>query len=209
MSLCPFHYREHRSYDPELIDRFIDAFPLALITSTLNGQHYSSYIPLLRNQDRSLFGHADRRNPQFASDSISAQVFFVGPNTYVPPEGYSNPQLPTWNYLAVHMQARIHVQQSEQQALQTLHRSAEAFAGQRSDYRVDPEDPRVRNNLAHIVALHLTPESVEARFKLSQDKSEADRNTALEWFLNGNLSQHRQLFQDLLQHTLAPHSNKV
>jgi transcriptional regulator len=203
MSMCPFHYQEHRSCDSELIGRFIDTFPLALITSRVDGRHYSSHIPLLRDHDGTLFGHADRRNPQFAADIVDAQIFFTGPNTYVPPEGYSTPQLPTWNYLCVHMQATVEVQHTRQQALWALQKSAQAFGGTHSNYRVDPEDPRVESNLSHIVALRFATFQVEARFKLSQNKSERDRNTALEWFLDNNLNQHRQLFQDILALTVS------
>lgn len=203
MTLCPFHYKEHRSADPELINRFIDAFPLALITTTLNGQPYSSHIPLLRDHDQSLFGHADRRNPQFAGDSFTAQVFFIGPNAYIPPEGYKSRQLPTWNYLAIHMQAEVEVQHEPGDALDVLQRSAEIFTARGSSYRVDPQDPKVINNLAHIVALRLQPESIEARFKLSQDKPGADRDAALKWFLAATGGQHSRLFNDLLRHTTA------
>ncbi|QKZ03316.1 MULTISPECIES: FMN-binding negative transcriptional regulator [Pseudomonas] len=201
MSLCPFHYQEHRSSDADLIGRFIDAFPLALITSSVAGKHHSSYIPLLRDHDQSLFGHADRRNPQFAGETFNAQIFFVGPNAYIPPEGYSSAQLPTWNYLAVHMQAQVQMVEDDRYALDILRRTAQAMGAQGSRYRVDEADPRVQNNLAHIVGLRLVPSEVEARFKLSQNKAQKDRDAALDWFLSGDLEQHRQLFEDLLRHT--------
>lgn len=203
MSLCPFHYHEHRSDDAELIGRFIDTFPLALITSNDADEHYSSHIPLLREADGTLFGHADRRNPQFAQPVIEARLFFLGPDVYVPPEGYLNPQLPTWNYLAVHMQARIEVLHNPEHNLQVLQRSAEGFARGRSVYQVDPLDPRVTANIGHIVSLHVRPVSAQARFKLSQNKGAADQAAALEWFLEATAGRHRPLLTDLLAHTTS------
>uniref|UniRef100_UPI00130DB6A0 FMN-binding negative transcriptional regulator n=1 Tax=Pseudomonas fluorescens TaxID=294 RepID=UPI00130DB6A0 len=84
-----------------------------------------------------MLGHADRRNPQFSNGSFIAQVFFTGPNAYIPPEGYSTSQLPTWNYLSVHMKARVDVLPGEHQALQILQRSAEAFAGANSFEQIE------------------------------------------------------------------------
>lgn len=200
MKICSFHYPEHRSVDPVLINRFIKAFPLALIVSKCNDQYFSSYIPLLCRGGNLLFGHADRRNLQFSQQSLVAQVFFIGPNSYIPPEGYCARQLPTWSYLAVHMQARIDVIQDDQQVLDILRQSADAFSGRESVFCADPEDSRVMKNLENIVAFQVVPSQVEARFKLSQDKSPVDRQSALNWFLNRDLEPHRELFQDLLHH---------
>lgn len=184
MSQCPFHYTDYRCTDEAAIGRFVDAFPLALITSVADGRFCSSHIPLLRNPDGSLFGHVDRRNPQFEGRSaFDAHIVFMGPSSYVPPEGYRNRQLPTWNYLAVHMDARIEVIDREPEALAILERTAERLAHYGSAYRVDPQDPRVVANLPHILGLAIDPQQVEGRFKLSQDKREEDRDAALDWFI--------------------------
>ncbi|WP_312934596.1 FMN-binding negative transcriptional regulator [Pseudomonas sp.] len=198
MSQCPFHYTDYRCIDPGAINRFIDAFPLALITSTADGRFCSSHIPLLRNPDGSLFGHVDRRNPQFeARTALEAQLVFMGPSSYVPPEGYRHRQLPTWNYLAVHMHARIQVIDQAPETLAILERTAACLAHHGSTYRVDPHDPRVVANLPHILGLAIEPLQVEGRFKLSQDKREEDRDAALDWFIDAQGRDLRALLEHL------------
>ncbi len=198
MSQCPFHYADYRCTGDEPIGRFVDAFPLALITSYQNGRFCSSHIPLLRNSDGTLFGHVDRRNPQFEGRSgFEAHIVFMGPSSYIPPEGYRNRQLPTWNYLAVHMDARIEVIDREAEALAILERTAERLAHYGSAYRVDPQDPRVVANLPHILGLSIVPSQVEGRFKLSQDKREEDRAAALDWFIEAQGRDLRGLLESL------------
>ena len=196
MSQCPFHYREHRCTDPHLINRFIDTFPLALITSQAGGNFHSSHIPLLRNPDGTLSGHVDRRNPQFReAASFKCHIAFIGPSSYIPPEAYRNAQLPTWNYLAVHMQADIEVIDSETENLDILMQSAQRFAPEGCEYRVDPQDPRVIRNLPHILGLAIRPESIEGRFKLSQDKPPQDQASALDWLIEQHRAAHKQLLE--------------
>lgn len=202
MSVCPFHYPQHRSIDQKLIDRFIDAFPLATITSQRDGQLLSSHIPLLRQPDGSLFGHVDVKNPQFdTTRHLDCLIVFMGPSAYIPPQVYVSRQLPTWNYLAVHMQAQIIVSSCPSQNSNTLRRTAERLAVKETDYRVDHDDPQVVANLRHIRSLEVHPEHVEGRFKLSQDKPTPDASAALTWLLSHRLDEHRELLNDLLSTT--------
>ncbi|MBA1194433.1 MAG: FMN-binding negative transcriptional regulator [Pseudomonas sp.] len=203
MSACPFHYSQYRATSPELIDRFIDAFPLAILTSHAEGRFCSSHIPLLRQADGSLFGHVDGGNPQFrGQDEVHCQIIFMGPSAYIPPEAYVSSQLPTWNYLAVHMQATVRVSENAHQNLEILKQTAQRLATSERSYHVDPADPRVLKNLPHILGLSIHPLCVEGRFKLSQDKTAPDALAALNHLLSQGLDRHHDLLADLL--TPAP-----
>ncbi len=203
MSACPFHYSQYRATSPELIDRFIDAFPLAILTSHEEGRFFSSHIPLLRQADGSLFGHVDGANPQFRGHGeIRCQIIFTGPSAYIPPEAYVSSQLPTWNYLAVHMQAIVRVSENAPQNLEILQQTAQRLATGDRSYHVDPADPRVLKNLPHIRGLSIHPICVEGRFKLSQDKTAPDASAALNHLLSQSLDEHRDLLTELL--TTAP-----
>ncbi|WP_263142181.1 FMN-binding negative transcriptional regulator [Pseudomonas sp. RIT-PI-AD] len=206
MNHCPFHYSDYRCTRRDLIDRFIDAFPLALITSYVEGRYHSSHIPLLRNPDGTLYGHVDRRNPQFeAGAGFDAHIVFVGPSSYIPPEAYRHRQLPTWNYLAVHLDARVEVIDSGPEVLTILQRTAEQLAHCGSTFQVEEEDPRVVANLPHILGLTITPSSIEGRFKLSQDKRSEDSASALDWLLDKRRDDLRDLLE-LLKDFTAPSS---
>ncbi|CRM57049.1 Protease synthase and sporulation protein PAI 2 [Pseudomonas sp. 37 R 15] len=208
MSVCPFHYPQYRSTDPEMINRFIDVFPLAMMTSHKHGHFLCSHIPLWRQPDGSLFGHVDGNNPQFKGEQhLSAQIVFMGPSAYIPPHAYVSRQLPTWNYLAVHMQANITVVDAPDQTLEILEQTAKRLSKQASDYQVDKRDPRVISSLPHILGLVIRPETIEGRFKLSQDKSSPDTSAALQWLLDNQTQDHAEFLKELLHAATQQHSN--
>ena len=208
MPACPFHYPQYRSTDQGMIDRFIDVFPLAMITSHRDGQFLCSHIPLWRQPDGSLFGHVDGNNSQFKGEQyLSAQIVFMGPSAYIPPQAYVSRQLPTWNYLAVHMQANITVVDTPHQKLEILEQTAKRLSKQDSDYQVDELDPRVISNLPHILGLVIQPENTEGRFKLSQDKSSPDTSAALQWLLDDRKQDHNEFLKELLHAATKQHSN--
>lgn len=126
---------------------------------------------------------------------------------YIPPQAYVSRQLPTWNYLAVHMQANITVVDAPHQKLEILEQTAKRLSEQPSDYQVDERDPRVISNLPHILGLVIQPENTEGRFKLSQDKTSPDSSAALRWLLDNRKHDHAEFLMDLLHAATKPHSN--
>ena len=199
MTSCAFHYQEYSCQHPELIDLMISHYPLALVNSEYQGMLEASHVPLFRDADRSLFGHVDRRNPQFQErNRFQARLVFMGPQSYIPPEAYRSRQLPTWNYVAVHMQAEVAVIDDPAESAKILCATAARLQPKSAPYQYDPADPRVAANLPHILALRIRCSHEEGRFKLSQDKGEADRAAALEHLLRQNAASRRELLGTLL-----------
>ncbi|MDK1702701.1 FMN-binding negative transcriptional regulator [Serratia rubidaea] len=197
---CPFHYAGYRSLDEALIARVIDIFPLALVTRHGATGVIASHLPLFRSADKTLFGHADRHNPLLGDgESFEAHVVFMGPASYIPPEAYVNPQLPTWNYVAVHMTAQVAPIVDDEENFAILQQTSERL-GRRTDssFMAERDDPRVVRNLPGICGLRLTPSHVEGRFKLSQDKPPEDRAAALAWLLRQPDPEAAALLQTLL-----------
>lgn len=185
----------------------IERYPLALISSEIQGQRHASHVPLFRAADRSLFGHVDRRNPQFSQQRFTAQLVFMGPQCYIPPEVYRSRLLPTWNYIAVHMEAEIEVLDDIESALCTLRDTCERLQSPQAPFQFDGEDPRVSTNAPHILALRVRSLREEGRFKLSQDKRGIDSDAALEHLLQRDTDSERVLLQALRNFAVAERSH--
>ncbi len=199
MSTCPFHYSEYRSIDDALIARFIDIFPLALITRHSAEGIIASHIPLFRRADNTLFSHADRNNPLF-SDGVAfeAHIVFMGPSSYIPPEAYISKQLPTWNYVAVHMAAQIEPITNIEENFAILQQTSRYLSREAGDFIAERNDPRVESRLQSIHGIQVTPKHVEGRFKLSQETSPEDRETALSWLINQPHAEKEEFLRSLL-----------
>lgn len=171
-----FHYPQYRSTDPARIRRLVERFPLALITTFVDGRWQASHVPLFLSDDgQALLGHADAANPQFSLPrALSAQVVFSGPQGYVPPQAYVSRQLPTWNYLRVHAQGTLHVDDDPVRNLALIRLAAQRLSRGPDDFQVSADDERIARWIGGVRGLRFEIAEIEGRFKLSQDKSAED-----------------------------------
>lgn len=177
-----------REEDPQRIDALLRAHPLALLVSGsgADGPHVS-HVPLLREDaggpgDR-LIGHFARANPHATAfdDGDVVLAVFRGPDAYVSPVWYASPGVPTWNYAAVHVHGRIR-RVTDREALSALiGRLAAAFeADVGEDWRWGGSGDPQAGKLDYIVGFEIAIERVEAKFKLSQNRSAEDRHKLAE-----------------------------
>jgi transcriptional regulator len=101
---------------------------------------------------------------------------FAGPHSYVSPALYADPlSVPTWNYIAVHAYGILELVEDEagkEALLAGLIRAHEpAFA---EKWRAMPGDFRC-SMLAGIVGFRIAIERIEGKFKLSQNRDQAER----------------------------------
>jgi transcriptional regulator len=180
-----FHYKQYRSEDTKIIKSFIQRFPLALITSFINGKWQSSHIPLFWSNDAhdELFGHVDASNEQFSDiQELAALVVFSGPNAYIPPEAYVTKQLPTWNYLCVHVTGTFSVDEDPDRNIEILRETAYRLQDTPSQFSVLDSDQRIRKWIGSVRGIRLKIDEIEGRFKLSQDKTAEDVLAAANYF---------------------------
>ena len=122
-------------------------------------------------------GHFARANPHWAAlAQRETLVVFPGPHSYVSPTLYAEPlSVPTWNYIAIHACGSLQLVEDEpgKDALlkDLIEQHEPAFA---EHWRGLPEGFR-RTMLAGIVGFRIPITRIEGKFKLSQNRPEADR----------------------------------
>lgn len=165
------------------LDRLLTAirrYPFATLISMWEGRLDASHIPMILDESTGpngrLFGHLDAENPQVSYlDGHEMLAIFQGPNAYISPHIYETDQLPTWNFVAVHVRGVIRVIRDRQELVTGL-RSIPVHADRRPNaYRLDPQDRRIPLLINGIVGFYLEITEIEGRFKLSQDRDPADR----------------------------------
>lgn len=184
-----FHYPIYRSTRLEEIRRVVECFPLALIVSRAGEQWAASHIPLFWHSEGAerLIGHVDVANPQFDVERpLPVYVTFLGPSGFIPPEAYVSRQLPTWNYVSVHIEGTLTVERETGRNLETLRETAVRLSGTPTHFRVEDEDPRIQRWIQSIRGVSIEVERFEGRFKLSQDKSPADVEAAASYLIQEN-----------------------
>lgn len=134
-----------------------------------------------------LEGHFARANAHWQGlDGRETLVVFPGPHAYVSPSLYAEQlSVPTWNYIAVHAYGtleRVDDEPGKQALLDGLiHFHDPAFAVQWAGL---PEGFR-RTMLGNITGFRIPIARIEGKFKLSQNRSEIDRQSVREAHATG------------------------
>jgi transcriptional regulator len=171
----PNHFRAE---DTETLHEFIERYAFATLVSAQDGSPFATHLPLLMNGARNaLLGHVARANPHWRSfdGSTECLAVFSGPHGYISPSWYSvSPAVPTWNYAAVHVYGRPTLVDAEKTAdiIDALVAKYEAPRSEPWPNKL-PVDFRERL-LAAIVGFEMPIERIEGKFKLGQNRSEAD-----------------------------------
>jgi len=167
------------------IREFIEAHAFGmLIVPDRSGGVEIAHLPFLPDWRAGARGvlraHVARANPiwRLAEDGRPATVVFSGPHGYVSPRWYEYPleHVPTWNYMAVHASGSI-VAPSHPLTSSVIDELSAFHEGSAPDaWRMSGLRESLREELlAAIVGLDVSIDRLEAKFKLSQNRSSEDR----------------------------------
>jgi len=142
--------------------------------------HRATHLPLVVKDEGPhgvVEGHFAKANPHWQSlANRETLVLFPGPHSYVSPSLYAEQlSVPTWNYIAIHAYGKLELVEdnaSKEALLSGLIQANEpAFAEQ---WKGLPDGYR-RTMLAGIVGFRIPIARIEGKFKISQNRPEADR----------------------------------
>ena len=173
--------------DVSKLREFVQKNPLcALVTHTPEGI-MASHIPMVLHEDGSGFGtlrgHVARANSQWRASTDAGEVLgiFTGPQHYISASWYPDKathgrEVPTWNYVAVHVYGPMRTIEDTDWLLEHLREltdRSEVIA--EVPWRVADAPPEFVTRLAQaIVGIELPVARVEGKWKVSQNRSERD-----------------------------------
>ncbi|MDX1462654.1 MAG: FMN-binding negative transcriptional regulator [Marinirhabdus sp.] len=196
----------HQSDDIQKMISVIRAFPLGMLVTAEGNRPFVTHIPMIYNEESGkLVAHIDRQNPQLNTlqDGAEVTVVFKGPDCYISPSIYSTPQLPTWNYIIVHITGTIHLIQDSEAAKQTMVDMTDFLEAPEHKFRLAMDDPRMERLINYIQAFEIEITNWEGKFKLSQDKNAADFDRAKQALIDTSPF-HQQAFLKQILNTINP-----
>jgi len=147
----------------------------------------TSILPMLfyrgKGENGILRGHLARANPHWRAlaDDGRAIAIFNGADAYISPAWYEEKQLtgkvvPTWNYATVVVHGAVVTHQEVEWLVPHVRALVERQeAGRPEPWSIDDAPPGyIETNARAIVGLELRIERIEAKRKLSQNRSAAD-----------------------------------
>lgn len=129
-----------------------------------------------------LLGHVARNNDQWREPAQGEALVIVrGPDAYISPSWYVTKQehgrvVPTWNYVTAHVYGRLVVHDDPGWVEALVRRLTDHHEAARAEpWSVDDApSPYIAGQLRAIVGVEIIIDRVEGKFKLSQNRSDAD-----------------------------------
>jgi len=158
----------------------IKTYPLATVISVKDSKPYITHLPLIYREDGKLIGHIDKFNPQaeLLKDTNEVTIIFTGPQCYISPSIYTTTQLPTWNYIKVHLKGRVKAIESTEALKESLIKMTEFLEHPNHNYILEPNNPKMARAIDYIKGFEIEITNWEGKFKLSQDKKAKDITSA-------------------------------
>ncbi len=166
-----------RQYQPSEVNeiyQFLGHNSFANLVSTVNGKLWATHLPLMLSQDRTkLHGHLSRANQQwkFFGEQREVMAIFNGPHAYISSSWYDHENVPTWNYIAVHVYGTIRLVEGDE-LLNALKELTDKYE-KSSKNPVSVEgmsEGYVEREIRGLVGFEITITDIQAAWKLSQNR---------------------------------------
>jgi transcriptional regulator len=172
---------QYSNHDREQALALINDHPLATVITNNEGKNYISHIPViasLMSGEIEFSGHIARANNHYKYLSKGLSTFiFHGPQTYITPKWYDQNNVPTWNYLTIHIEGTAELIEDPQELIQCLKKLSDHMESKWPsgwDFFI-PEDLSGQNLRNGIVGFKLKADTLRFKKKLHQSSSPSDR----------------------------------
>ena len=186
----PPHFNED---SPLAMQGLIRAFPLGLMITHGESGLIANPIPFILDPESSERGvlrcHVARANSQWKEigEGLDALLVFQGAQHYVHPGWYKTKRetgkvVPTWNYAMVQVQGRARVIDDATWIARQIRDLTEMMEGSYpKPWAVDDAPtPYIEAQMRGIVGIEITINALMGKWKVSQNRNEADRDGVVE-----------------------------
>lgn len=176
----PKYYREE---DHEKIVAFLRQNNFPALVSFDGEKPIATHLPIevaeAENGHVTIYGHISRANPQWRTfGTQEVLLIFQGAHTYISPRWYNHVNVPTWNYMMIHVYGQVRIlQESESFALlsrlvqQHEANTAYSLEGLPADF--------VAKEIKGIVGFAIDVTRIDAGYKLSQNRNDEDHENII------------------------------
>jgi transcriptional regulator len=196
-----------REQDIEKLLAFMRANSFATLVSISNNLPIASHIPLVvtvEDDTIKLIGHLAKSNPHWKALKTSESLaIFSGAHAYISPSLYEKHEsVPTWNYIAVHaygIPELVTFNESQEQMNQMIDKTIDTYeSGYHSQWHSLSNEFR-EGMMNGIVGFEMTVTRLEGKYKLSQNRSQADRHNVAHTLINSTDPADRALGVEMMR----------
>lgn len=168
----------YKNENQEEIKQFLQENSFGILINQTNGKLCATHIPLELDRNKVgkqiLHGHIAKENPQWRGfeENDTVLAVFSGPHSYISSSWYDHENVPTWNYLAVHVYGKIKIIEGEA-AINSLKKLVDKYEkNSQNPVKIEDLSSKTMRQVRGIVAFEIEITSIEATKKLSQNRDE-------------------------------------
>jgi transcriptional regulator len=179
----PEHFRVE---DQATAIAFMRANPFAILVSNTKDEPFATHVPLIIREGGEhllIRGHVAKANPhwRYLQEQSHCLMIFHGPHAYISPTNYATREnVPTWNYGAVHAYGNARIFAAPEDLLGVLHDLIPTFEAAYAEQWASLTDAYRSRMLNHIVGFEITVSKLEAKFKLSQNRTREEQQQVID-----------------------------
>lgn len=169
-----------KNEDISAVKAFLKSNSFGILISSVNKKYWGTHIPLELEQDENgkevLYGHISKANPQWKNFEKEEEVLaiFNGPHAYISASWYGHENVPTWNYIAVHVYGTLEILE-EKELLHALTLLVDKYEQQsKNPVKVEKLSATTMKQIKGIIGFKINITDIQAAYKLSQNRNDAD-----------------------------------
>ena len=194
---------------------FMRANPFVVLVSTKDSEPFASHVPVvIREMDGliRLRGHVAKANPhwRYLQDQPQCLVIFHGPQAYVSPSNYlTRENVPTWNYGAVHAYGEARTFSAVPELVGMLDDLIPTFEAAYAQQWSSLDEAYRTRMLGHIVGFEIAVKKLEAKFKLSQNRTRQEQQNVIDSLCRSSDTTISGTAELMCQHGLGTKAQKT
>lgn len=173
---------------------FMQRFSFACIITASGGKPVATHLPFLVRMDGDelvLTSHFAKANNHWKTlEAQTCLVIFAEPHAYISTDNYEQPDVPTWNYLAVHAYGDATVISEEDRTMEILEATIDNYEGSRKHWNALDEAYK-RRLLKGVVAFEIRVAELQAKKKISQNRTETEKQNIIDSLGKSDVSNAR------------------
>ena len=168
------------------VKQFIESNSFGILVSHNDGKSIATHIPLELSKNKSgkdiLQGHVAKANPHWHhfKDNTEVLAIFSGPHGYISSSWYDFEEVPTWNYLAVHVYGIIKIIEGEA-LYNTLKQLVDKYeSASKNPIKIEELSKKTMRQIHGIVGFEIEISDIQAAYKLSQTNDDKNHQNILD-----------------------------
>lgn len=168
----------YKNENQEEIELFLKENSFGILINQTHGKLCATHIPLELDSNKEgkqiLHGHLSKENPQWKGFAENDQILavFSGAHSYISSSWYDHENVPTWNYIAVHVYGKIKILE-EEAVIESLKKLTDKYEAQSENpVHVENLSKKTMMQTRGIVAFEIEITEIQATKKMSQNRDD-------------------------------------